>query len=367
MSRISRLRSMTLTLSRLSRLFCWAGLSSSSATRRSNPVSRPRLRQLLGLALAHVPVRVDVAAVLPLRAHDVGARRGRQGGELGQAVLGGPARRRRRCRRRRGTPSRRAGRGRSGLARAHGAEGYPVARVDATPASAARPPSGRRSRRSGRRRRATSSSGSRRNQVRWRLRERDVAPGVLRRSPRRRVALAVEHGPGLAVADRRERRQRRVVPLAQGPRLVDQAGVELRAGAARDPPRVLGRARRRRPSQTTRRRVAARRRAAARRPERRRSRGPGRPAADCAGPCARRAPGAIAGEPRRERLEAVALEVAPRSPPGPPGRTAARRCRGRAATARRQNPVPPARIADPAALAEARRAPRARAPGSRPR
>ena len=39
MSRIRRLRSMTLTLSRLSRLFCCPGLSSSSATRRSNPVS----------------------------------------------------------------------------------------------------------------------------------------------------------------------------------------------------------------------------------------------------------------------------------------------------------------------------------------
>ena len=39
MSRISRLRSITLTLSRLSRLFCCAGLSSSSATRTSKPVS----------------------------------------------------------------------------------------------------------------------------------------------------------------------------------------------------------------------------------------------------------------------------------------------------------------------------------------
>ena len=91
MSRISRLRSMTLTLSRLSRLFCCAGRSSSSATRRSKPVSLFAWRELLGLALAHVPVRVDVAAVLPLGADDVGARRGRQGGELGQAVVGGPA------------------------------------------------------------------------------------------------------------------------------------------------------------------------------------------------------------------------------------------------------------------------------------
>ena len=40
MSRISRLRSMTLTLSRPSSARCWAGDSSSSATSRSNPVSR---------------------------------------------------------------------------------------------------------------------------------------------------------------------------------------------------------------------------------------------------------------------------------------------------------------------------------------
>ena len=47
--------------------------------------------QLLGLALADVPVGVDVAAVLPLRADDVGAGRRREVGELGQGVLGGPA------------------------------------------------------------------------------------------------------------------------------------------------------------------------------------------------------------------------------------------------------------------------------------
>ena len=48
-------------------------------------------REFLGLALADVPVRVDVAAVLPLRADHVGAGRGRQVGELGQGFLGGPA------------------------------------------------------------------------------------------------------------------------------------------------------------------------------------------------------------------------------------------------------------------------------------
>ena len=47
--------------------------------------------ELLGLALADVPVRVDVAAVLPLGADHLGAGRRRQVGELGERVLGGPA------------------------------------------------------------------------------------------------------------------------------------------------------------------------------------------------------------------------------------------------------------------------------------
>ena len=64
--------------------------------------------ELLGLALADVPVRVDVAAVLPLGADDLGAGGRGQAGQLGERILGGPAGVRRRCRRRRGTPSRRA-------------------------------------------------------------------------------------------------------------------------------------------------------------------------------------------------------------------------------------------------------------------
>ena len=91
MSRISRLRSMTLTLSSSSSARCWAGESSSSATRTSKPVSRLAATQLLGLALADVPVRVDVAAVLPLGADDLGAGGRREVGELGERVLGGPA------------------------------------------------------------------------------------------------------------------------------------------------------------------------------------------------------------------------------------------------------------------------------------
>ena len=68
------------------------------------------------------------------------------------------------------------------------------------------------------------------------LRERDVALGV---ELDRGVAgeLAVEDGPGLAIADRREGRQARIEPLAQRARLLDQAGVELGAGPGRDPRR----------------------------------------------------------------------------------------------------------------------------------
>ena len=47
--------------------------------------------QVLGLALADVPVRVDMAAVLPLGADHFGAGRRGQVGELGQRVLRGPA------------------------------------------------------------------------------------------------------------------------------------------------------------------------------------------------------------------------------------------------------------------------------------
>ena len=47
--------------------------------------------ELLGLALADVPVGVDVAAVLPLGADHVGAGGVGQAGELGERVLGRPA------------------------------------------------------------------------------------------------------------------------------------------------------------------------------------------------------------------------------------------------------------------------------------
>ncbi len=49
------------------------------------------MSQLLRLALADVPVRVDVPAVLPFRANHLGARCCGQVGELGQRLLGGPA------------------------------------------------------------------------------------------------------------------------------------------------------------------------------------------------------------------------------------------------------------------------------------
>ena len=47
--------------------------------------------QLLGLALADVPVGIDVAAVLPLGADDVRAGRHGEAGELAERVFGGPA------------------------------------------------------------------------------------------------------------------------------------------------------------------------------------------------------------------------------------------------------------------------------------
>jgi len=46
--------------------------------------------EILGLALADVPVRVDVAAVLPLGADHLGTRRRGQVGQLGERILGGP-------------------------------------------------------------------------------------------------------------------------------------------------------------------------------------------------------------------------------------------------------------------------------------
>ena len=48
-------------------------------------------RELLRLALADVPVRIDVAAVLPFRAHDLGPGGGREVRELRQGFLGRPA------------------------------------------------------------------------------------------------------------------------------------------------------------------------------------------------------------------------------------------------------------------------------------
>ena len=91
MSRISRLRSMTLTLSSSSSARCWAGDSSSSAIRTLEAGLALGRGQVLRLALADVPVRVDVAAVLPLGADHVGAGGRGEVGELGERVLGGPA------------------------------------------------------------------------------------------------------------------------------------------------------------------------------------------------------------------------------------------------------------------------------------
>ena len=84
----------------------------------------------------------------------------------------------------------------------------------------------------------TARPGSRRNQVRLALRELVVVERVEldRRLPGQ---LAVEVRPALAVADGGERPEGRIPALAQGPRLLDQAGVELGAGPFGDPPTVL--------------------------------------------------------------------------------------------------------------------------------
>ena len=119
MSRISRLRSMTLTLRRLSSDFCWLGESSSSATSRLKPVSLLAGEQLLGLALADVPVGVDMAAVLPLGADDLRAGRHRRGWRARRASPRRSSRGRRRHRPRAGRPARRAARDRSVVRAAH--------------------------------------------------------------------------------------------------------------------------------------------------------------------------------------------------------------------------------------------------------
>src|SRR5215213_4929563 len=95
MSRMSRLRSMTLTSSSPSSARCWAGDSSSSAIRRLNPEVEPGLsvrgREFLGLALADVPVGIDVASVLPFGSDDLCPCGRGQIRQLGQGILGRPA------------------------------------------------------------------------------------------------------------------------------------------------------------------------------------------------------------------------------------------------------------------------------------
>ena len=197
-------------------------------------------------------------------------------------------------------------------------------------------------------RRATARAGSRRNQVRWRLANCDVA---LRVQVDRRLPASARRRdrPALAVADRRERRQRRVVPLAEGPRLVDEAGVELRAGPGR---RSAGRCSAglddelepERPAPGSRRAAGAARRPRASAISRARTTRRGLRRSVRAASA-----GASAASRAGERLEPVALEVAPRSPPGPSGvRRAARPCRcrrrrraARTRCRRRGSPIPP--------------------------
>ena len=177
------------------------------------------------------------------------------------------------------------------------------------------------------------------------LGERDVALGV---ELDRRVArqLAVEDRPGLAVADRREGRQRRDRTARAG-RAPPRSG-RRRTGRGRGS-RSARRARAGRRSARARRSGPGSRAAAAagRRHAARRSRGRGRRGAGCAG---RRRPRVPARAPRAastEAQQAVGDRARPRAGRGRPGRSAGRRCRGRARRRAGRGPVPPARIATP--------------------
>ena len=119
--------------------------------------------------------------------------------------------------------------------------------------------------------------------------------------------------------------------LAQRPRLLDEAGVELRAGAGGDPLAVDVAARRSRPEPGDRARVAARPAGAARRrassaisSARTTRRGLRRSTRR------RPAPGASAASRATSGRSPSGAQRRPRGARGPPGRSGARRCRGRA-------------------------------------
>ena len=165
-----------------------------------------------------------------------------------------------------------------------------------------------------------------------------------RRSPRPRP-LSIEDGPGLAIADGGERRQRRAVSLAKRAAPPPPAPHRTGSRARRDPPAVLGRRRRAR-GRARRPRIPARR---GQRPvalelaissARTTRRGLCRSVRGGEG---RRSRGQPSGQRRRRRR----ARARPRGRPERRRPTAARPCRGRVATARSQNPVPPARIPTP--------------------
>ena len=349
---------MTLTLSSDSRLFCCAGRELVVGDEDVEAGLALRLEQLLGLALAHVPVGIDVAAVLPLGADDVRARRGRERGELGQAVLGGPALRRRRCRRRQERLL--DGRGEVDRSRC-GAMDRSAYRADSSPRLAGSPSDERveparamAGSRVARSRRRPARPGSRRNQVRLALGELATLP------------LRVE-----PIAASRASARRRGTPSSRGSRSRRAtAGPGRSARGARAPPRRgrrrtgPGRARaiRRRcsPGSTTSwtpsdgARIADGRRAAARRRGARDLEG--------AGDAARVAQVGPRGQGRGERVSVARRRPRRRRAPARAS-IAARTCRVRRERVRvdparrrpaARSPVPPARIADAAALRDRR-------------
>ena len=167
------------------------------------------------------------------------------------------------------------------------------------------------------------------------LGERDVALRVEldRGVPRER---AVEDGPCLAIADRRERGQARVESLAQRARFLDEPGIELLPRTPLDPlamdPRRKAQAEPMRRGRRSRWVAEGRRRRAARR-----SRARGRLGGGWRGRCATRG---AARWPRaaRPRARARPARSRPRSPRARPRRTAAprrpARARPRAGTTR---------------------------------
>src|SRR5439155_25987660 len=230
MSRMSRLRSMTLTFSRLSSAFCWPGESSSSATSRLKPVSLLAWPSSSALPLptyqfgstwrrfCHSAPTTSAPAVVARLASSVSESSALQ-------PVSSPV----------STATRNAfstGGVRSMAVWRGTAEGYRASRGGSA-GEGSRGGTGRLDRWSGGRVQPV-DPGLGPEPGPLALRERLVAAGALwdRGVPSQ---LAVQDGPCLAVADRREGRQPRVAVLPERPGLLQQARLELAPGPGGDP------------------------------------------------------------------------------------------------------------------------------------